>query len=346
MSTNKYIALIPAYKPTCFLADLVKKLVEFGFSVVVVDDGSGYEYAELFSECEKYAEILQHIDNSGKGCAIKTGLAYIGQRCDEEYIVVTIDADGQHKVEDALALVQIAEKNPHSLILGSRKLKESVPFRSRLGNTITRYVYRLSTGVAVHDTQTGLRAFGREMIPMLLAVQGERYEYEMNVLLRFACDKIKIIEHEIETIYLDGNSSSHFDSVKDSFRIYREILKFSVSSFAGFLVDYSAYSLLALFTNNLLLSNVIARIISACVNFLLNRKFVFKSRENLVKLALKYFLLAAGILFGNTLVLGFLADVCGVHHMIAKIMTEAIFYLLSWSVQSFVIFKKRNGGGR
>ena len=94
----------------------------------------------------------------------------------------------------------------------------------------------------VHDTQTGLRAFRTELIPVLRDIPGERYEYEMNVLLRFARDKIRILEHEIETIYIDNNAQSHFDTVKDSVRIYKEIFKFSAFSFVGFLVDYSLYN--------------------------------------------------------------------------------------------------------
>lgn len=344
MSTSKYIALIPSYKPTPFLLDLTHRLEKLGFLVVLVDDGSGAEYEKLFFECSRYAKILYHTENKGKGRALKTGLSYIYKTYGADCITVTVDADGQHSVEDALAISQIAEQTLNALVLGSRKLKENVPLRSQFGNTITRFVYCLSTGLKVHDTQTGLRAFCGELIPKLLAIPGERYEYEMNVLLRFAHDKVNIVEHEIETIYIDDNAASHFDTVKDSFRIYKEILKFSASSFIGFLVDYIAYSLLLLITESLWLSNVIARVVSASVNFTLNRKFVFKNKENIVKSALKYFALASTILLGNTLMLEFLVNICGVHRMFAKIIAEILFFTLSWLIQRLVIFKKRTGG--
>lgn len=343
---NKYIALIPAYKPTAFLQDLVNRLKNFGFFVVLVDDGSGAQYEHLFFECSRYAEILYHTENRGKGSALKKGLAYISKHCPADSIVVTVDADGQHRVDDALAICRMAEQHSDSLVLGSRKLKDNVPLRSRFGNTVTRLVYRISTGLKVHDTQTGLRAFHTSLIHELLGIPGERYEYEMNVLLHFARERIPIREHEIETIYFDNNSASHFDAVKDSVRIYKEILKFSASSLVGFLTDYAAYSLLLLLTGNLRLSNIIARVISASVNFTLNRKFVFGSKENVLKAAVKYFLLAAAILFGNTLVLEFLVNTCGVHQILAKIVTEVLFFTLSWLVQRLVIFKKRKGGNR
>lgn len=341
---KNYIALIPAYKPGDFLLDLIGKLKEKGFSVVIVDDGSGADYADFFLACTCFAEVLHHSENMGKGCALKTGMNSISCYCASDTVIVTVDADGQHCVEDALAICSIAEKAANTLVLGSRKLKENVPLRSKFGNTVTRFVYYISTGLKVHDTQTGLRAFRAELIPVLRDIPGERYEYEMNVLLRFARDKIRILEHEIETIYIDNNAQSHFDTVKDSVRIYKEILKFSASSFVGFLVDYSVYSLLLLITNNLCISNVAARIVSASVNFFLNRKFVFKSRGSLLRAAIQYFLLAAGILIGNTFVLEFIVNACGVNQMLAKIMTEVMFFILSWLIQKLIVFKRRLGG--
>ena len=337
---KNYIALIPAYKPSSFLLNLVHQLNENGFYVVVVDDGSGAEYEKIFLECAPYGKMLHHIKNAGKGRALKTGFSYIAEHFSFDSVVVTVDADGQHRVDDALAICRLAEKFPNTLVLGSRKLKRDVPFRSRLGNTVTRLVYHITTGLKVYDTQTGLRAFSASLIPKLLEISGDRYEYEMNVLLRFAREKIKIQEYEIETIYIDHNAQSHFNAIRDSLRIYKEILKFSASSFISFLVDYAAYSLLILLTGRLWISNVAARVISASVNFLMNRKFVFKSKETLWKLAVKYFLLAAGILVGNTLVLELLVTICGIHRLLAKIITEILFFTSSWLIQRLVVFKK------
>lgn len=339
----KYVALIPAYKPSAFLSELLKELQSYGFENIVIDDGSGTEYKHIFFESSRYGEVLYHAQNAGKGAALKTGLAYIATHYPKDAVVVTVDADGQHKPNDALAICKLAETHSGTLVLGSRKLNADVPLRSKMGNTITRFVYRVSTGLKVYDTQTGLRAFRADMIPELLAIPGSRYEYEMNVLLQFAGKRIPVVEHEIETVYLDNNASSHFDAVKDSARIYKEILKFSASSFVGFLVDYAAYSLLLLFGCGLTLSNVIARVISASVNFILNRKLVFHSKESLLKSAVKYACLAICILAGNTLVLNLLVNTCGMHQLLAKIITEVMFYILSWLAQRLLVFKK--GGG-
>ena len=337
--SSKYIALIPAYQPTELLAGLVQQLAP-AFSIVLVDDGSGKAYERVFERCKPYAEVLRHSENRGKGRALKTGLSHIREKYSLDHIVVTVDADGQHCVDDAVAVCRAAEQSPSALILGSRSFQEGVPLRSRFGNAVTRLVYRLSTGVAIYDTQTGLRAFSAVLIPTLLSIPGERYEYEMNVLLYCARNKVQMQEQKIETLYFDNNAGSHFSTLRDSARIYREILKFSASSFVGFLVDYGVYTLLLL-SGNLALANVGARIVSASVNFTLNYKFVFQNKGGVVKAAVRYFLLAALILFGNTVVLELLVNLCGIHQMLAKVLTEVLFFLFSWFMQKFVVFGKR-----
>ena len=339
---KKYIALVPAYEPEVLMIDLLQELSCAKFETVVIDDGSGDAYAALFKKATDYATVLSHPQNMGKGQGIRTGLDYIKHHYGNDCIVVTVDADGQHKVSDALKLCQLAESSPNTLFLGSRKLTGKIPFRSRFGNGMTRFVYRLSTGLKVHDTQTGLRAFGGELIDRMLQTEGNRYEYEMNILLEFAREKRPIEEMEIETIYLNNNEASHFNAVRDSFRIYKEILKFSASSFIGFLVDYILFSVLVLLLKNTSVSNIIARIASASVNFTINKRFVFKNQGSLLKSAISYFLLAACILAGNTAVLYLLTDVCAINPLLAKIITEIVFFFVSWTVQKFFVFKGKN----
>ena len=178
------------------------------------------------------------------------------------------------------------------------------------------------------------------LLPRMLEIEGSRYEYEMNVLLSFARAGVPILEEEIPTIYIDGNASSHFDTVRDSFRVFREILRFSASSLAGFATDYLLYSLLLLLTGSLALSNVGARMVSASVNYSLNRNFVFRHRGNMARSAFSYFLLAAVILIFNTLVLELLVTRLGAGRMAAKLLTELFFFIISWSIQRTFIFRK------
>ena len=338
---SKYIALIPAYKPEELMLELLPKGQEANFEIVIVDDGSGEEFAERFQIASEYGKVISYMPNQGKGHAMKTGFEYIRDNFPEDSVIVTIDADGQHKVEDALKICRRVEEIPDALVLGSRKLVGEIPLRSRFGNSVTRFVYQLSTGLKVHDTQTGLRACHASMIPELLAVSGERYEFEMRVLLEFARKHITIEEIEIETIYINDNSSSHFNPLKDSFKIYKEIFKFSAASLISFVIDYLLFTLFTVLTLPPVLANVLARVISGTVNFCINREFVFKSKGNILKAAIKYILLAAFILAGNTALLWVFVNVCHINEYAAKIITEVIFFAVSWVLQKCVVFKKK-----
>lgn len=338
---SKYIALIPAYKPEELMLELLPKVKEANFEIVIVDDGSGEEFAERFRIASEYGKVISYMPNRGKGYAMKTGFEYIKEHFPEGGVVVTIDADGQHKVEDALRLCQRVDERPDALVLGSRKLVGKVPLRSRFGNFVTRCVYHVSTGLKVHDTQTGLRAFHTSMIPQMLEVTGDRYEYEMRVLLEFARRHITMEEIEIQTIYINDNSASHFNPFKDSFRIYKEIFKFSAASLISFAVDYLLFTLFTILTLPPVPANVLARVASGTVNFCLNREFVFKSKGNIFKAAIKYILLAAFILAGNTALLWVFINVCNMNDFVAKIITELIFFTVSWVLQKCFVFKKK-----
>lgn len=218
----KRVVLIPAYNPLEVLIDIVNDLKD-KTDVIVIDDGS--DNKEIFNKIKKSCILLTHHYNCGKGNAIKTGLKYIKENY-KDALIVTVDADGQHKVDDVIKIFESLEKNKDSFILGKRSLDKKIPIRSKIGNSITRRVFYKKTHVKIYDTQTGLRGFSYKMIDKLLNINGSRYEYEMNVLLVLTSDKVNIIEVPIDTIYYNNNSSSHFDTIKDSYRIYKDIIKF------------------------------------------------------------------------------------------------------------------------
>jgi putative flippase GtrA len=345
---NLVITLIPAFEPDEKLIVLLEELgAKTKNSLIVVDDGSSGSAAGVFKEAERFATVLRHDENKGKGRAIRTGLEYIQKHFDSDSIVITMDADGQHTVDDAIRVCEAVDNAPQ-LVIGSRAFAGKVPMRSKFGNVFTRGVYSLVTGKSLHDTQTGLRAFSASMIPFLMDIDGDRYEYEMNVLLECSRQDIPIKEVPIKTVYVKNNASSHFDTVKDSLRIYKDIIKFSLSSFAGFVIDFCIYSLMIWLTKDmltstsLLLSNVTARAVSSSANFYINKRFVFKNRDSVIKTALKYFALVIGILIVNTLLLTVLVEYLVANKVLSKLIVEIVLFFVSWLVQRFFIFKKGN----
>ena len=342
MDGNIRIAVIPAYEPGREMLVTAAQLKENGFEIVIVDDGSGESCGVIFAEAAGYCTVLHHDVNRGKGAALKTAFSFIKKNYSGPYTVVTVDADGQHRTEDAIRVCCACESNREALTLGSRRFSGKVPLRSRFGNTVTRFVFMLSSKKRIYDTQTGLRAFSDRLTDRMLSIGGDRYEYEMNMLLKLAADNVPINEVWIETVYLNGNESSHFDTIRDSYRVYKEIIRFSGSSLLCFCIDYLLYCLLFAVTGVLVFSNVAARVVSAAVNYTLNRRLVFRSSASVVKSAVKYFGLALFILLCNTLLLKMLAGM-GLNGYLAKIPVELSMSLFSWLIQHKFVFVDEKG---
>lgn len=341
------VALIPSYQPDSRLLNLVAALRSSGVEGLVVDDGSGERYRPFFKAASRDATVIGYQNNCGKGHALKSGLRYIQSHYADDTVVVTVDADGQHDVGDVLRCAKEASATDDALVLGCRSFAGAdVPLRSRVGNLVTRGVYRLASGARVSDTQTGLRAFSARMIDFLLTIGGERYEYEMNVLLACPAHSVSLHEVPIRTIYQDGNAASHFRPVQDSLRIYGNILAFMASSFASFLIDYALFGLFvqafaAWGGAGIVAANLGARVISATCNFLVNRRLVFGSSESLYVTAVRYALLALGIAVGNTLAVLLLVDLLNAPALVAKLVVEVSFFVVSWAMQSRFVFREK-----
>jgi glycosyltransferase involved in cell wall biosynthesis len=188
--------------------------------VVLVDDGSDADLDGLG------CTVLRHETNRGKGAALKTGLRHIRAEFPDRPVVCA-DPDGQHHIEDILRVARHIEDG--RMVLGVRRFGDDVPWRSRFGNRLTRDLFRAATGHDLQDTQTGLRGFPPGLLSWLAGVPGEKFEYEMNVLLDAARTGVPIDEVDITTSYVDGNASSHFGAVTDSVRIYAPLLRHAVT---------------------------------------------------------------------------------------------------------------------
>ncbi len=346
----KTALIIPAYKPAKELLALLGQFEGNGaFLPVVVDDGSGPDFAPIFDALPAGVTLLRHPENRGKGAALKTAFRYVLESCPDCGQAVTADADGQHRYEDILRVCATAESNPDALVLGSRKFEGEVPLRSRLGNGITRKVFSIASGVSVYDTQTGLRACGRAVLERFLDIPGERYEYEINMLLTAAQSGIPILEEWIETVYLNDNASSHFNPFKDSLKIYMCIFKFAASSLLAFVIDYILVLLFSAMTRSwpaaasLNFSVITARLISATVNFSVNRRVVFKGNEGLWKALAKYAVLAACVLALNLALMHLLTGL-GWPIALAKIVVEVLLFCMNFVVQGKFVYRKRHVG--
>ena len=338
------IILIPAYEPDQQLITLVRNLREADpwLTIVVVDDGSGPNYKDTFDAAARLGcHVHSYAVNGGKGHALKSGFAVIAEHF-PGHDVVCADSDGQHGVADILAVADRVHRVTASVVLGCRSFTGDVPARSKFGNTVTRWLFRLATGQLIADTQTGLRGYRADMIPWLLGVRGERYEYELNVLLEAKQAGYGITSIEIATVYLDHNSGSHFRPVADSIRIYAPLLKFLGSSMSAFVVDMAMFLLLSVWTDSLILAVVGARLVSATVNFMVNRRLVFEhGRDTSFKAAATGYLALVIVLLSANYAAMWTLTSLAVPDLVAKLVTELTLLGISYSVQQRFLFVRK-----
>ena len=332
--------LIPAYQPDARLPRLILELhrADPSTKIVVVDDGSGQKFSDIFeASATAGAHVISYEHNRGKGYALREGFTWIRDvASDSQECVVTADADGQHTLNDIFRVGRTCTDTGKS-VLGVRKFVGHVPARSRIGNTATSALFWLATGWKLKDTQTGLRAFPVALLPALLEVQGDRYEYELRVLLHLAKFRHPVTQISIETIYEAGNPTSHFRPLQDSARIWAPLLKFAASSGVATVIDYVLVLVLNALTGALFFPVIAARLVSASVNFAMNRRVFEATGVPLRRSALRYAALAVAVVAGSYTMLAVLTGI-GIPLWIAKIIADTTMYLVSYSAQSRYVF--------
>lgn len=355
---RKEIAIIiPALDPDDSMVKVVSELHDAGFAnIILVDDGSEIANRVYFRTCkEEYGcKIIRHVVNFGKGIAIKSAFNHILEYRPDIKGAVTADCDGQHLTKDIDMCAKLTYENTDKLILGCRTFDDKeIPLRSRFGNKCTKLVLRLLSGIKVSDTQTGLRGMSMDLIRThFVSTKGERYEYEMNMLLEARDYRIPIKEFAIETIYLDKNKSSHFNPFRDSIRIYKVFIKFMLSSFSSFLIDILMYWALGFILRPIIPDNVmiygisalilartvLARAISSIYNFLINKTKVFKNRSGSPAVAVKYYILVVIQLTLSALLVNYLLTFIP-YSTVRKVIIDTILFAMSFIVQREWVFK-------
>ena len=358
---NSVSVIIPAYKPDQKLIQTLSDLVAVGFSdILVVDDGSGEGFSAIFSQVAAIPQctLLRHPVNRGKGAALKTAMTFFLDNRRSQTGVVTADADGQHLAKDIAAVAKTMQESG-SITFGVRDFSDpKVPPRSKAGNKITIAVFHLFFGMKLHDTQTGLRAFPRSLLPEIARVKGDRYEFETEMLFVIKKHKLPFDEVGISTVYLEGNQSSHFRVVRDSIRIYSLILKYLFSSIGAAVIDEGAFFLFKkLFGSAAVLFGLLpttfvaaflARVISSLINYLVNAKVVFDGKANRQTLLRYYILAAAQIIVSAAAVFLFehlLSISSALLSTLIKIVVDTVLFFFSFRIQHIWVFNDTSSPG-
>ena len=351
----KVLIVIPALNPDSGLIGYVDTLLSHGYEdILVVDDGSRTDCRFIFDEIEKKegCRILRHEVNLGKGRALKDAMKYYINKFDMSEVkgIITVDSDGQHTVEDVNKVAACMADNPDSLILGARDFYSGgVPPKSLFGNRCTRIALKLFIGGDIHDTQTGLRGIPASLVSRFSDLCGERFEYETVQLIDAIHSGIDIKEVSIQTIYINNNSETHFNPIKDSIKIYRVIfgtfIRYALSSLSSFVVDYGVFCGLFYILSRsvaesraIWISTAVARVISSLFNYTVNKKLVFKSGRGIETLFM-YYLLCIVQMSCSAALVNLVSAVIPVQ--LAKIIVDTLLFLISYRIQKRFIFGEK-----
>ncbi|MBQ2677035.1 MAG: bifunctional glycosyltransferase family 2/GtrA family protein [Clostridia bacterium] len=350
--------IIPSLNPDDKLLHLLQDLKDAEFShIIVVNDGSSCKYDFYFEQAksEYGCDVVTHAVNQGKGRALKTAFNYILTDCPDCTVAVAVDSDGQHRIKDIINVAKETADHPHALVFGCRNFSKentNIPSKNRFGNVTTSRALRLFCGITLSDTQTGLRGFSRDTMRCFLATEGERFEYEMNMILDADENNIEIREVPIETVYLEGNKSSHFNPLIDSIKIYSVFLKFIASSLLAFGIDIGLYSIFTWLLADaistpismelaIIISSYVARILSALCNYTVNRKSVFKSNAAQGRSVLRYILLCIVQISISAFGTATLFSMLNWNETLLKFLVDIFLFIISFQIQRNWVFKKK-----
>jgi dolichol-phosphate mannosyltransferase len=343
------LLVIPAHKPGPALLEITHRLSREGFrGIVIVDDGSGHGSVEVFEKLENMESVtvLRHTANLGKGAALKSAFRHIsGLDDDRTRCIITLDADGQHSVEDVLAMARRCECG--NMVIGVRSFTGDVPFRSRFGNVLTRWVLRWTSKLNLDDTQSGLRCLPLEFARQTLAISADRYEFELECILLARKLDLPIVQLPVHTIYLDDNASSHFRPVVDSLRIYMVFARFLMVSIASFVLDITLFTLFHYFSGHIVGSTYAARGLSGTFNFYYNKHAAFRSSgwNRYLRESVGYVILAVAIATVSGFAVAWLTSMTGWYAPWAKIVVDTHLFVISFLVQRFIIFRPQTRSG-
>lgn len=301
--------------------------------------------------------MLHNAINLGKGAALKHGINFALSAYPNLALILTLDCDGQHTIEDIKKLRNAFLDSNATLAIGSREFNSKalgankIPFRSSFGNKLTASIFRLMFGIRLRDTQSGLRAFSAEFARMILHIPYNGYEFEMQMLVTACNNAIKILQVPISTIYINNNASSHFNPILDSLSIYFVLFRHIANSLLTAIIDYIVFVIIFSLHASLLSAMVAGRVVAGSFNFIIGKRFVFKSKENLAFELFSYAFLTIILMLFSMWGIKLIVHYSNLSEIIVKPMCEAMIFLVSFLAQRFIIFKPRGlvesiGGGR
>ena len=204
MKENRFLALLPAYNEAAHLEKVLENVKQHISDILVVDDGSKDETAEIARACG--VELLSRGYNCGKGQSLRDGYAWALEKGYEA--VIMLDSDGQHDpavIPDFIA--KFTETHAH-LIIGARNYSE-IPLRRRIPNLIGKALFSAAVGRDIPDNQSGYRMLDRVLMERMLQSEENGYQFEVEMIAVCVSEDWPIEWVRIPTIYGDEKSKQN-----------------------------------------------------------------------------------------------------------------------------------------
>ncbi|MDD2958547.1 MAG: GtrA family protein [Lachnospiraceae bacterium] len=353
--TKNCAVLIPALNPPDRLIPYLNQLKIHGFEqIILVNDGSAPARRELFSKAEALGcTLLSHEKHLGKGAALKTGMtwyqAHLAGTCDG---IITVNSDGQDSIGDiekvALALHQERQSNTASLVITVRDFSSpGMEKANQIGNKISRSICNILLGIQVSDMQSTLRGIPDIRVSGCLNIPGKHYEYETAVLIDD--EKAGYIEIPVQAPVPDPGDERHYRPVRDTFQIYlvilRKFLLFALVSIFVSVLDIFLFWVFETYTFRsviypIIWSTVLARIISASINYIINRYVVFQSDADHKKTASMFVILSIVQCLLSAVLVHVLELLSSGNPVFLKVVVDTMLFFVNYKIQHKFIFTR------
>lgn len=223
-SSEIRVAIVaPTFNNAGTLADVLRALHTLGLPIIVVNDGSTDGTADVLTNhpiIVNAVTVLSHSQNRGKAAAMRIGFDHAHAAGFTH--AVTIDTDGQHDPADIPALLAASRLSPNALVVGSRPAAvNGCPAANLAGRKISNLLVRLEGGVAVADSQCGLRVYPLAET-LAIPARAARFGFETEILIRFGWAQLPVIEVPASCVYdLPGGRVTHFRRGRDTWAAIR-----------------------------------------------------------------------------------------------------------------------------
>ena len=357
MESNAVI-VIPALNPPSSFPSYVENLVNEGFSrIVVVNDGSRTEKLPVFYKVRRLgAVVIDHPQNLGQGAALRTGFRYYMDHFQGlSDGVITLNADRYISPADAAKIASSLHNEQamgsFALVVGTRNLdgKNVSDYDYNMGG-VTKLFYHMLMGVRLNDPLSGVFGIPDLRVRQCLDIGGDGYAYTTSMTMSF--EKIGFLQVPVRYAVYEADAEPSYRKIADTIRILYTIFKkfifYSITSVGASVLDVILFGIFTSITFRgnpmaIIYGTVCARVISASVNYLMTKRFVFHfksdSAQATTKSAGAFFLLTAMQCICSALVVSAMKILLGGSAIGIKVFVDTMLFFVSYKIQHKYIFK-------